>query len=93
MSSIAQYARAYADALDRLEMVRSYTQNGLKLNGEKVTVSWFAGSSCTGYKELAEEVGNLVSAELEMLIARAVDKLNHAQDKARRDMEQAARHG
>jgi hypothetical protein len=90
MSSIAQYARAYANALDRLEAVRSYAK-GTKLVGENVQVSWFGGCACTGYKEIAEEVSKLVSADLDNLIRSAVANLNSAQDAARRNMEEASR--
>lgn len=93
MSSIAQYARTYADALDRLERVRSYMKLDLKLEGEKVVVSWFAGSSCVGYKELIEEVGKLVSADLDSLIRRALVNLDTAQMRACSDMEDASRMG
>ena len=91
MSSIAQSARAYADALDRLEAVRSYIKADLKLAGEKVQVSWFTGSACTGYRELAEEVSKIVSAEWDELVIRAVANMDAAQDRARSHMEEASR--
>ena len=93
MNSIAQYARAYADALDRLEMVQSYKKLGLKLTGDNIEVSWESGCGCIGYRELAEEVSKLVSAEMDALVQRAIANLDTAQDHARRDMEEAAHLG
>lgn len=84
MNSIAQYARAYAEALDRLERFRSWMKAMDKWSQtrQSVHVTWHDGSSMPGYHDVAAEVSRLTSE-------RMPDLLKHALSNAEIDVRKA----
>lgn len=74
MNSIAQHARAYAEALDRLERFRSWMKAMDKWSqtSQPVTVTWHDGSSLPGYHDVAAEVSRLASARMPDMLRQAI---------------------
>ena len=82
--NIAQAARAYAAALDRLEAAQTYMKNTYIEGHVSARVSWPEGSACVGYKELVDIISAQVATQMPIHLNAAIAELERQAHAAER---------